>query len=97
MKGLLQDKRSDVDTYFRSTREKQADIIRTNFQRVYQNYNNNQHVDLLMNEVENELLQEIRELYSLHKVITEQNQLTDRMIDQIFLQKWDELSQNAIC
>ena len=93
MKGLLKDRRDEVDKYFQSIREKQCTSIRTNFQRIYLNYHNNKHVDTLLNKVENQLLQEIRELYNLHKNKTEQGQLTDKMIEEIFLQKWDGLSQ----
>ena len=39
------------------------------------------------------LLQEIRELYKLHKNRTEQGQLTDDMIEELFLEKWNELSK----
>ena len=92
MKNLLKDKRNDVDTYFQSIREKQCNSIRKNLQRVYQNYHNNKHVDILIKTVENQLLQDIRELYTLHRYLTEQGRLTDEMIEEIFLQKWVELS-----
>ena len=92
LKRLLKDRRNDVDKYFQSIRDKQCNNIRTNLQRVYQNYHNNRHVDILLNKVENQLLQDIRELYNLHKNQTEQGQLSDQMIEAIFLRKWDELS-----
>ena len=93
MKRLLKDRRIHVDEYFQSIREKQCYNIKANFQRVYQNYHNNKHVDTLLNKVENQLLQDIRELYNVHKSKTEQGQLTDKMIEDLFLQKWEELSK----
>ena len=49
MKRLLKDRRNDVENYFQSIREKQYNSIRTNYQRVYQNYHNNKRVDALLN------------------------------------------------
>ena len=92
-KDILKDRQYKIETFFVDTRDKQFENIHKNFERIYKNYHHGKSLDKMLNEVENKLLQDIYELYRVHKNQGEEGQFDDEIIREIFLDKWVELSR----
>ena len=94
LKDILINRQNDIKEHFEEIRSRQYNNILKNFQKVRNNVNDSQYVDKYLNEVENQLLQDIMELYKVHKKQAEEGQLNDEMIDNIFLEKWNEFAKD---